>query len=306
MIKRGTILDAIGNTPLIQLDGIWAKCEYLNPSGSLKDRIARYIIEKAEKTGKLSTGDTIVEATSGNTGTALALVAALKGYKIIIFIPKGLTEERYKMMRAFGADVRLIREGRFDLAIQQAKRLGQKKGYYHTNQFANPWNPEEHMKHLGPEILDQLHGKTIDAVVNGIGTGGTIIGLGKYFRKHNSKVLIYGVEPHACASTYETMHQLPHECKPHHIEGIGDSLVPPIVKKDINILTDIVRVKSADAIREAKRIAQEHGCFVGISSGANLIAARLIQQKNPKIKTIVTILCDEGEKYLSEPWFAHH
>jgi len=297
-----TILNNIGNTPLLKVDGIYCKCEYLNPSGSVKDRIAKYFIEKAEKKGLLKKGYSIVEASTGNTGTALSMVGTVKGYKVIIYIPKGLSQERYKMMNAFGAEVRLVPENRMDLAQEKATELGKKKGYFHANQFANPWNAEEHEKFTAKEIIKQVKGKKIDAIVTGIGSGGTLIGLAKAFKRLNPKVRVFGVEPVKCSLTYENIHNLPKVCKPHHIEGIADGFVPPIIYKNMRLIDDIVRISSNDAIKEAKRIAKDYGCFVGVCSGANLLAAKKIKEKL-NLKTVVTVFTDEGEKYLSEKWF---
>lgn len=302
MMKDQNILECIGNTPLLNIDDIFVKAEYLNPSGSVKDRIAKYIIEKAEKTGKLKKDYTIVEASTGNTGTAFSFVGGVKGYKVIIFIPQGLSKERYQMMKAFGADVQLVPEGRVDLAVKKAVLLGKKPNYYHTNQFANPWNVEEHENHMAKEILKQHpNPKKIDAVIAGIGTGGTIIGLGRALRKVNPKVKIIGVEPVNCAVAYENMYNLRQACYPHKIEGIGDGFVPPIIKENIRIMDEVIRIKDKDAIDMARQIARQHGCFVGVSSGANLLAAQKVKERG--LKNIVTLFPDEGEKYLSEKWF---
>ena len=172
-----SIVEAIGNTPLFAIEGIYVKCEFLNPSGSVKDRIAKYFIEKAEQTGKLKKGYTIVEASTGNTGTALAMVGSAKGYRVIIYIARSLTRERYSMIRAFGAEVRLVPKGRTDIAVQKARELGSREGYYHPDQFSNPWNVEEHETGTGQEILRQMKGITIDAVVAGIGSGGLLSAL---------------------------------------------------------------------------------------------------------------------------------
>jgi cysteine synthase A len=298
-----SILDFIGNTPLIEIDGIYVKLEYLNPSGSVKDRIAKYIVEKAEQTGKLKKGYTIVEASTGNTGTALSLVGAVKGYKVIIYIARGLTEERYKMMRAFGAELRFVPKDRTDMAVQKAAALGRKPKFYHTNQFANAWNAEEHQNYMGQEILRQLKGKKIDAVVTGIGSGGTIIGLARALKRKNPRLKVYGVEPAKCALTYEHLHNMRSVCRPHKIEGIADGFVPPLVYKNFHLIDGIIRIDDRAAIKEAKRIARVHGCFVGVCSGANLLAARKIK-KEKKFSTVVTLFTDEGEKYLSEKWFA--
>lgn len=293
------ILDCVGSTPLIFVEGVFCKLEYLNPSGSIKDRIAKYIVEKAEQRGLLKKGYTIVEASTGNTGTAFAMVGAVKGYKVIIYIPRGLSEERYKMMRAFGADVRFVGENNTLLARKKAHALGKKKGFYHPDQFSNPWNAEEHETHMGKEVYAQLKAmniKTVDAVVAGIGSGGTIIGLGKALKKKYPHIKIVGVEPLECALTYEHLHNQKEICYPHRIEGIADGFIPPIVKRHIHLLDSVIKIKSGDAIRESEYLARKHGLFVGISSGANYLAAKQLKRK---YKNIVTVFADEGEKYLS-------
>jgi cysteine synthase len=300
---HSSIIDAIGNTPLIALEGFYVKCEFLNPSGSVKDRIAKYFIEKAEKTGQLKKGYTIVEASTGNTGTALAMVGAAKGYRVIIYIARGLSSERYRMISAFGAEVRLVPRNRTDIAVKKAHVLGARPGFYHPDQFSNPWNVEDHEKCTGREILRQLKGFKIDGVVAGIGSGGTIVGLGRAFRKRYPDVKIFGVEPLECAMTYEHLHNMREACRPHRIEGIADGFVPRIIADNKSLLNGIIRIKSRDAIHEAQRIAREHSCFVGVCSGANLLAAKKIKAQYPGMKTIVTLFTDEGEKYLSEKWF---
>ncbi len=303
MNEKPSILDAIGNTSLLNIEGIYVKCEFLNPSGSIKDRIAKYFIEKAEQTGQLLKGDTIVEASTGNTGTALAMIGAAKGYKVIIYMARGLSRERYKMIKSFNAEIRLVPKNRTDIAVQKARALGSKPGYYNPDQFSNPWNVEEHENFTAQEIIKQLDGNKIDAVVTGIGSGGTIVGLGRAFSKQNSEVQIIGVEPVECAMTYEHLHNMREECRPHRIEGIADGFLPKIIYDNIKLLNGIIRIDSSDAIQEARRIAREHGCFVGICSGANFLAAKKIRAENFNLKTIVTIFTDEGEKYLSEKWF---
>lgn len=299
-----TILDAIGNTPLLTLDGIRVKCEYLNPSGSVKDRLARYVIEKAEETGLLKKDTTIVEASSGNTGTAVSMVGAVKGYKVTIFIAEGLSAERYKMMKAFGADVRTVPRDRMDLAVQQAIALGKEKDHFHVNQFASPWNAEDHEKHLGGEILRAFGRRRIDAVVAAIGSGGTLIGLARAFRRVNPAVKVLGVEPARCALVHGRLHGQSEVCQPHRIEGIADGFVPPLIEDNIALIDDVLLVEDEDAIEEARRIARVHGCFVGVSSGANLLAARRVKDECPELRNVVTLFPDEGEKYLSEPWFS--
>ncbi|WP_437746182.1 cysteine synthase family protein [Sorangium sp. So ce1504] len=299
-----TILDAIGETPLLRFDGVHVKCEYLNPSGSIKDRLARYIIEKAEKEGLLKKGATIVEASSGNTGAAVSMVGAVKGYKVTIFIAEGLSEERYKMMRAFGADVRTVPRDRMDIAVQRASALGKEKGHFHVNQFANPWNAQDHDEHLGGEILRASGRRRIDAVVAAIGSGGTLIGLARAFRRVNPEVQVFGVEPARCALVYGRLRGRPEVCRPHRIEGIGEGFVPPLIEDNIELIDDVIRVEDGEAIEEARRIARVHGCFVGVSSGANLLAARRVKEKSPALRNVVTLFPDEGEKYLSERWFS--
>ena len=291
-----------GNTPLITLEGIYVKCEHINPSGSVKDRIANYFFKKAEESGILHKGDTIVEASTGNTGIALSMVGAAKGYKVKIFVPKGLSEERYKIMKLLGAKLVFVPKDRTDIARKKAQLLGKKNGFVHFDQFANPWNDEEHEKGMGAEIISQLKGKKIDAVVAGIGSGGTIIGLTKAFRKVNSSVKAYGVEPMECSLVDSYLNNKSSRCGHHLIEGIADGFVPEIIKRNKNILDGIIKVKSMDAVHEAQRIARHNGMLVGICSGANFLAAKKIMEEQ-KLKTVVTIFTDSGARYLSEKWF---
>jgi cysteine synthase A len=240
-----TVLEAIGSTPLIQVDGIFVKLEYLNPSGSIKARMARYIIERAEREGLLRPGDTIVEASSGNTGNAMSMVAAVLGYKMLVVMPDGLSPERAAISLAFGAE--MLRVGTFHVneALEVASRLGDQPGYFAPHQFESEWNVEENRTWLGPEILGQLPTDVSpDAFVMGVGTGGTLIGVGQAFRE--------------------------------------------------------VGVHSDDAVKEMRRLASEHGLLVGPSSGANMVVARRIRDELGDGANVVTILCDEGEKYLTE------
>jgi cysteine synthase A len=301
---KRTILDTIGNTPLLAIEGIHVKCEFRNPSGSIKDRIARYFVREAERRGLLKRGGTIVEASTGNTGTAIAMVGAVKGYKVVIFIPEGLSEERYAMMRAFGADVRTVPPNRTDLALKEAIALGKQEGYFHPNQFANPWSIEEHDRQMGQEILRALGGKAPDAVVAAIGSGGTLLGLARAFKRVNPATKVLGVEPGQCALTYEHLHNMRESCRPHRIEGVADGFLPPLVHDNLDLIDEVIRIDDGEAIAEAKRIARVHGCFVGVSSGANLLAARRLVKSVPSLKRVVTVFPDEGEKYLSETWFA--
>jgi len=293
--RRATVLDAIGSTPLIEVDGIWLKLEYLNPSGSIKARMARYIIERAEREGLLRPGDTIVEASSGNTGNAMSMVAAVKGYKMLVVMPEGMSPERAAISTAFGAQ--LITVGNFHVndALELARELGAKPGHFAPHQFESEWNVEENRTWLGPEILQQLPvGSKPDAFVMGVGTGGTLIGVGQALRAANPDVLIVGLEPS------ESCTILCGDTGLHKIEGIADGFVPAIYQRHHEIVSRVVAVHSDDAVAEMRRLAREHGLLVGPSSGANMVAARQLLREKPDLETVVTICCDEGEKYLSE------
>ena len=190
-----SILDAIGDTPLLEIDGVFAKLEFMNPSGSIKARIAWYMIEKAEAAGLLKPGDTIVEATSGNTGNALSMVAAVKGYRMLVVMPEGLSNERVAISRAYGAEVKFVGHFHVNGALEEARRLGGEPGYFAPLQFESEWNIEENREILGPEILAQLQGRVPDALVMGVGTGGTLIGVGQAFRAVNPEVRLFAMEP---------------------------------------------------------------------------------------------------------------
>lgn len=290
-----SILDAIGDTPLLMVDGIYAKLEFLNPSGSIKARIARYMIERAEQGGLLKPGDTIVEATSGNTGNALAMVAAVKGYRMLVVMPEGMSSERVAISRAYGAEVLFC--GRFHVndALAKAKELGRKDGYFCPSQFESEWNVEENRLVLGPEILAQLPaGRRPDALVAGVGTGGTLIGIGQAFRAVNPAVRLFAMEP----SESKTL--LCGEIAMHQIEGISDGFVPGIFQRHAELVDDVLAVSSAEAIESMTSLARRHGLFCGPSSGASLIAARHVRERHPEFETVVTLFCDEGEKYLNE------
>jgi cysteine synthase A len=290
-----TVLDAIGSTPLIEVDGIFVKLEYLNPSGSIKARMARYIIERAEREGLLKPGDTIVEASSGNTGNAMSMVAAVMGYQMLVVMPEGLSPERAAISRAFGA--RMLTVGTFHVneALYEASRLGDLPGYFAPHQFESEWNVEENRTWLGPELLGQLPaGRLPDAYVMGVGTGGTLIGVGQALRDVNPQVLIVALEPSESCTI---------QCGDtglHQIEGIADGFIPTIYRRHASMVDRVIAVHSDDAVSEMRRLAREHGLLVGPSSGANMVAARQLRDELPESSTVVTILCDEGEKYLSE------
>jgi cysteine synthase len=290
-----SVLDAIGDTPMLEIEGIYCKLEYLNPSGSIKARIAKYMVERAEREGLLSPGDTIVEATSGNTGNALSMVAAVKGYRMLVVMPEGMTGERVAISRAFGADVLQVGHFHVDEALAKAKELGQQDGYFCPSQFESEWNVEENRVWLGPEILAQLpEGKVPDALVMGVGTGGTLVGVGQAFREVNREVKLFAMEPSESATI------LCGEVGEHLIEGIADGFVPGIFQRHQRLVDTTLTVDSGEAVESMKELARRYGLFVGPSSGANMIAARKVRETYPELETVVTLFCDEGEKYIAD------
>jgi cysteine synthase len=291
----GSILDAIGDTPMLEIEGVYCKLEYLNPSGSIKARIAKYMIERAEDEGFLKPGDTIVEATSGNTGNALSMVAAVKGYRMLVVMPEGMSGERVAISRAFGAEVLEVGHFHVNEALAKAKELGHREGYFCPSQFESEWNVEENRVWLGPEILGQLpEGAVPDALVMGVGTGGTLIGVGQAFREVNPKVKLFAMEPSESATI------LCGEVGDHLIEGISDGFVPGIFQRHGRLVDTTLTVGSEEAVDAMRYLARQYGLFVGPSSGANLIAAKKITEVYPDLKTVVTLFCDEGEKYIQE------
>ena len=290
-----SILDAIGDTPLLEVEGIFAKAEFLNPSGSIKARIARYMIERAEQDGLLKPGDTIVEATSGNTGNALSMVAAVKGYRMLVVMPEGLSSERVAISRAFGADVLFCGNFHVNAALARARELGQQPGFFCPSQFESEWNIEENRLVLGPEILAQLPaGRLPDALVLGVGTGGTLIGVGQAFRAVNPQVRLFAMEPSESSTI------LCGEIGTHDIEGISDGFVPGIFQRNAALVNQVLTVSSDDAVAAMRHLASAHGLLCGPSSGAHLIAAKRVREEFPELRTVVTAFCDEGEKYLHE------
>lgn len=292
--SQHTILHAIGNTPLVEITpGIWAKCEFLNPSGSIKARLAYYMVERAEREGLLRPGHTIVEATSGNTGNAFSLVAAVKGYHMKVIMPSGFSVERVAISKGFGAEV--IQVGHFDVtqAVAYAKKLGEQPGHWCPQQFDSEWNVEENNTLLGNEILSQLpKGLKLDAVVQGVGTGGTLVGVGQALKQHhNPNIAVCAMEPDE-ARLIENG-----EFREHLIEGIADGFVPGIVRRYRHTITRIVSVKGADAVAAMFALAKR-GYFVGPSSGANFLAAQQLQQQGAG--QVLTFFCDKGEKYLQQ------
>src|ERR1035437_6484681 len=284
--------DTIGNTPLLKInDKLYAKFEVFNPTGSIKDRLASYIINNAEKNNLIKKGDTIIEATSGNTGIALAFIGAERGYNVKIVMPKNMSEERKQMMRLFGAEIIDVDDGDFDRAIEIRDELAIQNGWFNTNQFLNPLNIECHEKTTGVEILNQTKniGK-VSAIVLGTGTGGTIMGIRKTLIKAYPKMKVIACEP------AESPVMSGGEHGTHGIQGIGDGgkfLV------DLNLVDEILLITTEEAKERARRLIKEMGIFVGFSSGANVLAAeRWIQENNPD-GIVVTVLSDRAERYLS-------
>src|SRR5918999_3927884 len=290
-----SVLDAIGDTPMLEIEGVYCKCEFLNPSGSVKARIAKYMIEKAEREGLLSPGDTIVEATSGNTGNALSMVAAVKGYRMLVVMPEGLSGERLAISRAFGAEVLQVGHFHVDAALEKARELGDRPGYFCPSQFESEWNVEENRVWLAPTILSQLpEGRVPDALVMGVGTGGTLVGVGQAFREVNPHVKLFAMEPSESATI------LCGEVGEHLIEGIADGFVPGIFQRHQRLVDTTLTVDSGEAVESMKELARRYGLFVGPSSGANMIAARKVRETYPELETVVTLFCDEGEKYIAD------
>lgn len=291
------ILELIGNTPLLSLEEttgchIFAKAEFLNPGGSIKDRIALNMLEEAEASGKLKPGMTIIEPTSGNTGIGLALCGVRKGYKVIIVMPENMSDERKKIIKALGADLVLTPpELSIDGSVQKALELaGSSEEYFVPQQFENPANPQAHYKTTAREIIEQLD-QRIDVFVSGIGSGGTLQGIASLILEKNPECKIVAVEPKNVSAL------LGDEPGLHQIQGIGDGFVPAVL--DTGIITDIVEVTDDDAINTARELASVQGLLVGTSSGANVWAAKQMAQKYGKDKVIVTILADRAERYFS-------
>jgi len=290
-----TILDAIGGTPLIEIEGIWAKLEFLNPSGSIKARIARWMVERAEQEGLLHPGDTIVEASSGNTGNALSMVAAVKGYRMMVVMPRGMSRERAAISRAYGAEVLEVGDFHVNEALETARELGRRPRHFCPGQFESEWNVEENRTWLGREILEQLPaGRLPDALVCGVGTGGTLIGVGLAFRAVNPDVRLVAIEPD------ESCTILCGETGKHRVEGISDGFVAGIFARHRALVDEVVPVPSEEAVITMRHLARAHGIFAGPSSGAHLAVAKRFRDSNPEVETVVTVFSDEGEKYLTE------
>ncbi len=296
-----SVLDLVGATPLVKLRRVipqeaatvLGKMESLNPGGSVKDRIALAMIEDAERGGRLQPGSTIVEPTSGNTGIGLALVAAVKGYRIILTMPEDMSVERRRLLERYGAELVLTPaiEGMTGAVFAAQELCREHPDYFMPQQFENQANPEIHHRTTGREILDATGGR-IDAFVAGVGTGGTITGVGHLLREElGDRVLLVAVEPSRSPVLSGGRAGM------HGIQGIGASFVPGVL--DRQVYNEIIRVEDKDAVLWSKRLAREEGILAGISAGANVFAARKIAERLGAGKTVVTVICDTGERYLS-------
>ena len=302
------VTELIGGTPLMELVNyerknnveatILAKLEYFNPAGSVKDRVAKSMIEDAEKHGILKKGSVIIEPTSGNTGIGLASIAASRGYRLILTMPETMSVERRNLLKAYGAEL-VLTDGSKGMkgAIEKADELAKDiPGSFIAGQFVNPANPEAHFETTGPEIWRDTDGK-VDIFVAGVGTGGTVTGTGKYLKSQNSDVKIVAFEPEGSPFLTKGV------AGPHKLQGIGAGFRPDIL--DMNVIDEVLTIGDEDAFATGKKIAREEGMLVGITSGAAVFAATLLARRpENKGKTIVALLPDTGDRYLSTPMFA--
>ncbi len=286
------ILDLIGNTPLLKLgdEPIYAKAEFLNPGGSIKDRVALAMLEGAERDGRLRPDSIIVEPTSGNTGIGLALVGRLKGYRVVIVMPEGMSQERKQLIRALGAELVLTPDKEsIPGAVRRAEEMAASDPHYFMpNQFGNPDNPRVHYQETAHEIWRQTSGD-VSAFVAGVGSGGTVQGVGQFLREHKPDVRIAAVEPKNVSAL------LGHEPGLHQIQGIGDGFIPAVL--DVKLIDDVIEVTDEDAIETTRQLGRDYGLLVGISSGANVWAARRIRERCGG--NVVTVLPDRAERYFS-------
>ncbi|MCI1965357.1 MAG: cysteine synthase A [Oscillospiraceae bacterium] len=307
MLTAKTVTDLIGNTPILELTkynrkhqlgaSILAKLEYLNPAGSVKDRIAKFMIEDAEKAGLLKPGSVIIEPTSGNAGIGLASVAASKGYRTVLTMPETMSIERRKLLGAYGAEVVLTdgkrgMQGAIDKAVELQKKT---PNSFLPGQFTNPSNPRAHYETTGPEIWRDTEGK-VDIFVAGVGTGGTVTGVARFLKEKNPEIRAVAVEP---ADSAVLSGQKP---SPHKLQGLGAGFVPETL--DTSLLDEIIPVRDEDAYQTGRELARWEGILTGISSGAAVWAARLLAQRpENRGKKIVALLPDTGERYLSTPFY---
>ena len=291
----GSVLEAVGNVPLIQLKkmssgNVFAKAEFLNPGGSIKDRVAKHIIESAEKAGTLKPEMIIIEATSGNTGIGLSLLGMQKGYRVICVMPENMSEERKKIIQAFGGEI-IFSPAEESLlgSLKKMKEIiqGEPEKYFMVNQFSNPYNPEVHYQQTGPEIWRDTNGE-VNIFLAGVGSGGTLQGIGKFLKEKKQSIKIVAVEPKNSAAL------LGREPGLHHIQGIGDGFVPGVL--DVNLVDMVFTVSDEEAVETTRRLSREEGLLVGTSSGANVFAA--LHMDNGRNK-VVTILPDRAERYFS-------
>jgi len=300
MILHKEITELIGKTPLVRLNRlskpgsatIYGKVEFFNPGGSVKDRICLNMINEAERQGKLKPGGTIVEPTSGNTGIGLALVAAVRGYKLILVMPESMSMERASLLSSYGAQLVLTPawEGMKGSIKEAESILAQNPGYFMPDQFSNPANPAMHRMTTAPEILDALNGN-IDAFVAAVGTGGTITGCGELFKEKNPNVKVIAVEPSGSPVLSGG------DPGPHKIQGIGAGFIPKVLNR--KIIDRVITVTDDEAYQTAKQLSKKEGLLVGISAGANVFAAQKVAEELGPGKNVVTILCDTGERYIS-------
>ncbi len=291
------ILELVGNTPLVKLNklaaefNVFAKLEAFNPGGSVKDRIALNMIVEAEKAGKIKPGDTIVEPTSGNTGIGLAITGAVKGYEVILIMPESISEERKKLLKKYGAEYKLTaKEDGMNGSVALAKKLvSENENYFMPSQFDNPANPDAHRKTTAQEIIKDLD--QVDALVVGVGTGGTLTGTGSKLKEVFPEIKIYAVEPEDSPVISGG------EPGSHMIQGIGAGFIPDNLDKDI--IDEVVTVGNKESYEMSKKLSQVEGIMAGISAGANTAAALKVAAKLGKDKNIVTFLPDTGERYLS-------
>lgn len=300
MVLHKEITELIGGTPLVRLNRlskpggatIYGKVEFFNPGGSVKDRICLNMINEAERQGKLKPGGTIIEPTSGNTGIGLALIAAVRGYKLILVMPESMSMERASLLSSYGAQLVLTPawEGMKGSIREAESLLAQNPSYFMPDQFSNPANPAMHKMTTAPEIWDALDGK-IDALVAAVGTGGTITGCGEVFKSRNPNVKVVAVEPAGSPVLSGG------DPGPHKIQGIGAGFIPNVLNR--KIIDKVLTVTDDEAYQTAKQLSKQEGLLVGISAGANVFAAQKIAEELGPGKNVVTILCDTGERYIS-------
>lgn len=305
MLKAESVLELIGKTPILRLSkmtsadmsSVYLKLESFNPGGSIKDRAALSMLDKAEKDGLITKGSVIIEPTSGNTGIGLAIICAAKGYRLLITMPETMSIERRKLLQIYGAEL-ILTPGELGMkgAIDKAKELAEKNNYYMPMQFENPANPEAHLKTTVKELIEQMEGK-IDAFVATVGSGGTLTGVAKGLKQYNSSIKIVAVEPDASPVISGG------NPGSHKIQGIGAGFIPSIL--DMNLIDEVIRVKDDEAFHAAKDLAKLEGILCGISSGAAVYGAIQIAKQLGPQKTVVAIAPDTGERYLSTELFEY-